>query len=77
MSTARFPCERCGGSGLAPDGLVCAVCTGRGWTVPRESPGDALRDWESRNAVSLVLAFIAAVVGWLWLGVRWVRGDTR
>jgi len=74
MSIAHFPCERCGGSGVLPDGLVCSTCDGTGKTVPHESAGDAFRDWETRNLGSIVIAFIVAIVGWIWVG-KWAFKD--
>ena len=76
MSAARFPCERCGGSGLAASGLVCSRCNGSGFTVPEQSANDALSDWITRNTIGLVVAFVIAV--WVWLGPlrRWAFGSS-
>lgn len=77
MSTARFPCERCGGSGLSASGLVCTLCSGSGFTVPVESPGDAINDFTTRHLGALVLAFAAAIALWLGPLRRWAFGDDK
>lgn len=76
MSLTHFPCQKCGGSGFSA-GSPCPECQGKGWSIPQESPGDALRDWESRNLVGLVLAFLATIVAWFWGLKAWALKDEK